>query len=122
MPVHSAALPLTLPRGWPRRVRSGVLHAISLAATALAAAWGSAARSNSLRRRRAAEADRLRAEIALLEEELAIKDARWIRLPARRRPHYGPVQRMRVLELRAARSWSAEQTARRFLEAIPKPA
>jgi len=68
-----------------------------------------------LRRRQAAEADRLRTEIRLLEEELAVKDARWIRLPARRRPHYGPVQRMRVLKLRAARGWSVEQTARRFL-------
>ena len=40
--------------------------------------------------------DRLRAEIVLLEEELEIKDARWGRVPARRRPHYGAVQRMRI--------------------------
>jgi hypothetical protein len=115
MSTRCAAAPLTLPRGWPRKVRSAVLHAISLAATALGMAWGRAAASSSLRRRQAAETDRLRTEIRLLEEELAIKDARWSRLPARRRPHYGPVQRMRVLKLRAARGWSVEQTARRFL-------
>ena len=32
------------------------------------------------------------------ENELAIKDTRWSRLPARRRPYYGPVHRMRVLK------------------------
>jgi putative transposase len=68
-----------------------------------------------LRRRQAAETERLHTEIRLLEEELAIKDARWSRLPARRRPHYGPVQRMRILELRAVRGWSVEQAASRFL-------
>ena len=62
-----------------------------------------------------AEADRLRIEIALLEEELEIKDARWARAPARRRPHYGPVQRLRMLKLRTARGWSTAQSARRFL-------
>ena len=115
MRTHCVPPPLTLPRGWPQRVRSGVLHAVSLAATALTVAWGRAAASNSLRRRQAAETDRLRAEIMLLEEELAIKDARWSRLRARRRPYYGPVQRMQILKLRAARSWSVEQTAERFL-------
>jgi len=78
-------------------------------------AWGRAAASNSLRRRQAAETERLHTEIRLLVEELAIKDARWSRLPARRRPYYGPVQRMRILKLRAARGWSVEQTAARFL-------
>ncbi|MHC4082768.1 MAG: helix-turn-helix domain-containing protein, partial [Planctomycetota bacterium] len=59
--------------------------------------------------------DRLRTEIALLSEELAIKDARWSRVPARRRPHYHPIQRLRVLKLRAARGWSVAQTGQRFL-------
>ena len=35
-------------------------------------------------------------------------------MPAKRRPHYGPIQRMRILELRAARGWSNAQTADRF--------
>ncbi len=51
----------------------------------------------------------------MLSEELELKDARWARVPARRRPYYGPVQRMRILQLRAARGWSAKQTADRFL-------
>ena len=50
-----------------------------------------------------------------LTEELDLKDSRWARVPARRRPYYGPVQRMRILELRSARGWSTQQTAERFL-------
>jgi transcriptional regulator with XRE-family HTH domain len=56
----------------------------------------------------------MRTEIALIAEELSLKDERWRRVHPHRRPHYGPVQRMRILELRAARGWSAQQTAERF--------
>ena len=55
------------------------------------------------------------AALALVAEELELKNARWARVPAHRRPHYSPVQRMRILELRAARGWSTRQTAERFL-------
>ena len=115
MPARSAQQSLPLPRGWTKTVNSAVLHALSLAATALTAAWSSAATSRSSRHGEHAELDRLRGEIAQLTEELEIKDARWARVPARRRPYYGPVQRMRILQLRAARGWSARQTADRFL-------
>lgn len=36
------------------------------------------------------------------------------RVTPARRPHYSPQERMAILELRAARGWSWEQTARRF--------
>ncbi len=55
------------------------------------------------------------AEIALLKEELRIKDERWSRLSSRRRPHYTAIERLRILELKAARGWSREQAARIFL-------
>ncbi len=32
-----------------------------------------------------------------------------------KRPHYAPIERMAILELRAARAWSAKQTADAFL-------
>ena len=38
-----------------------------------------------------------------------------LRIPAQRRPHYPPVERLAILELRAARGWSLSQTARRLL-------
>ncbi len=93
---------LPLPRGWTKTVRAGVLHAISVAAAAMTSAWSKAATSRSARQRALAEVDRLGTEIALLKEELAIKDARFARVPARRRPHYGAVQRMWILQLKAA--------------------
>ena len=60
------------------------------------------------------ENDRLEAEVALLKEEIRIKDARLLRLDSRKRPHYPPTERMAILELRAARSWSRQKTANTF--------
>ena len=111
----SSTPPIPLPRGWTKVVRSGVLHAISVASAAMTHTWSQASSSRSSRAREMADADRLRTEVALLTEELALKDARWARVPALRRPHYGPILRMRILELRAARGWSNAQTAERFL-------
>jgi transcriptional regulator with XRE-family HTH domain len=51
----------------------------------------------------------------LLREECRIKDARMQRISAQRRPQYPPTERLAILELRAARGWSAAQTAERFL-------
>ncbi len=61
-----------------------------------------------------ANLDRATTEIALRDEELAIKDDRFARVPPRRRPHYGPIQRMRILKLKAARGWSLSQVAQAF--------
>jgi transposase InsO family protein len=95
-----------LPRGWPKHAKTALLHAIAMASTALAVARGHAA-SRGLR----VELDRAMQEISLLREELDLKDARWVRLSPRRRPHYSAVQRLRILQLKAARGWSCEQAA-----------
>ena len=102
---------IPLPKGWRKVTRAGVLHAISVAAMAMTSAWSKASAGRPSRRRALAEIDRLRTEVALLTEELELKDSRWVRVPARRRPYYGPVQRMRILQLRAARGWSTKQVA-----------
>jgi len=114
MPRRSSPRTLSLPRNWSKLVRSGVLHAVSLAHAAVTLSWSRAASRGSPHRQRA-EIDRLRAEITHLKEEMAIKDSRWGRHSPRRRPHYGPVFRMRILRLRAARGWTVAQTAERFL-------
>jgi putative transposase len=106
---------IRLPAGWPRRVRSSVVHAISLAHFSLTASRGWAANSWNARVRLREENDRLRQETHLLREELRIKDSRMACVPAQRRPHYPPTERLAILELRAARSWSLAQTARTFL-------
>lgn len=105
----------SLPDGWPRFVRSAVLHALSMASVVSTAVRGRAENQFDAGVRLRAEIDRLRNEISLLQEELRIKDARMERLPAQRRPHYPPVERLAILELRGARSWSQSETARRLL-------
>ncbi len=106
---------ISLPKGWPRRVRSAVVHAVSMANVVFTITRSQAENHFNARVRLQAENDRLRSEISLLREELRIKDARMERLPAQRRPHYPPVERLAILELRAARGWSLAQTARRLL-------
>jgi transposase InsO family protein len=108
---------IPLPRGWPQTVRSAVIHAISLAQFSVTHTRSWAADSWNARIRLKQENDRLRQEVALLVEEMRIKDARMLRIPAQRRPHYPPIERLAVLELRAARCWSMSQTARHLLVA-----
>jgi len=105
---------ISLPKNWVGHVRSAVLHVIGLAqyATAYTRSW--AADSRNARMRLKAENDRLRQEVALLQEELRIKDARMVRIGPHKRPHYPPSERMAILELRAARGWSQQQTANAF--------
>ena len=93
----------------------GVLYAISLSHYAIVYARAWAADSINARVRLAAENDRLHQECALLREEIRLKDARIAQIVPQRRPHYGPVERMAILELRAARGWSLKQTADTFL-------
>jgi putative transposase len=86
-----------------------------LARYSLTSARGWAANSIDARVRLKAQRDRLCQEIALLREEIRIKDLRMGRVAPHRRPHYAPIERMAILELRAARGWTAVQTADRFL-------
>jgi predicted RNA polymerase sigma factor len=111
--AHSIQSECCLPSYWKRSVRSAVLQAISLAHYAVMHARGRSARAT--RTSCAVEIDRLRQYIALLREELRIKDLRMARVPPARRPHYPPVERMAILELRAAHGWSLAQTAQAFL-------
>jgi len=104
-----------LPKGWQDCVKSAVLHTIALAHYAIVHARARAADSIIARLRLAAENDQLNEVCALLREELRIKDARIAQIAPQRRPHYGPYERMAILELRAARGWSLKQTADTFL-------
>ncbi len=105
---------LPLPRGWKRRVRSSALHILALSHYTFTALLARAAQSKNRQVRLQAQIDRRDREIALLHEELRIKDARMERVSPHRRPHYVPLERMAILEIRAARSWSARQAADRF--------
>lgn len=103
-----------LPKGWPTRVKSAMLHVISLAQDAPVYTHSWAVDSTSARVRWKAKNDRLQHEVTQLREEIRIKDARMALINPHRRPHYPPTERMAILELRAARGWSLDQTARAF--------
>lgn len=80
--IGSAPPYFPLPSGWPKRIRSAILHAVCLAHASLTVTRSHAANSWSARIRLKAENDRLRQEIGLLREELRIKDNRMDRIPA----------------------------------------
>jgi hypothetical protein len=66
----------SLPRARPRRVRLAMLYIISLAQYAVAYTRSWAANSPIARQRLKAKKDELIQEVALLKEEIRIKDAR----------------------------------------------
>ena len=66
---------IPLPTGWPRCVRSAVIHVISLAHYAITCARGWAANSINARVRLTDQNERLRQDAELLREEIRIKDA-----------------------------------------------
>jgi transposase InsO family protein len=104
-----------LPKAWPRVAKSAIVHAVALAHFVVAHVRGWCADSPLRRVRLASEKERLLAEVAMLQEELRIKDARLARIPPRNRPHYPPTERLAVLALKAARGWNLVQTAAQFL-------
>ncbi len=108
------AIKICVHRTWRRRVKSSMLHAISLARYCMASIQGKAATSRSPRVRHEARIDQFEQDNSLLQEELRIKDARMLRLSPHRRPYYASIERMAILELRAARGWTAAQTAQHF--------
>jgi putative transposase len=112
--MSNPAFTIPLPKSWPAKVRSAMLHVISLAKYAAIYTRSWAADCSRARVRLRAERDRHQEDNALLREELRIKDARMASIPAHQRPFYRPPERLAILELKAARGWSLEQTAKRF--------
>ena len=106
---------IALPKGWNVSVRSAVIHAIALANYAMVYTRSWAANSVNERVRLKAENGRLKTELALRVEQQRITDVRMALIPPHRRPQYPPGERMAILELKAARGWSLEQTAKAFL-------
>ena len=115
MPSKNKSPEIPLPKGWGAHVKSAILHIIALAQYALTYSRSWAADSSNQRVRLKAECERLEQEVALLREEIRIKDVRMAQIDPKRRPHYPPTERMAILELRAVRGWSLEQAAKVFL-------
>src|SRR5438128_1664706 len=82
--MNLSAIPL--PNSWSKRIRSAVLHVISLAQYAVVRTRSWAADSPNARIRLTAENEQLRQEVALLRQEIRIKDARLDCIRPHRRP------------------------------------
>lgn len=108
---HNKFSKAPLPNGWSHCVKSAMLHILSLAhfTSTYTRSW--ALDSKITRVRLKAENDQLRQQISILTEETRIKDLRMNRIKPHKRPHYIPIERMSILELRAAGGWSIKQTA-----------
>jgi transposase InsO family protein len=105
---------IPLPKGWSVLTLQAVLHVITLARIILlnAANWSDGPECDTLRLR--VENSRLQSEIALLQCEIEIKDARFARLEPKKRPHYLPHERLQILMIQATRGLVNVQIAKRF--------
>jgi transposase InsO family protein len=113
--MRSNVTGFSLPKNWPQSVKTAVLHVVSLAHVAIVHARSIVVNGPDAGTRHTGDLQGALDEIALLDEELRIKDTRMTATDAHRRPHYRPIERMAILELKAARGWSQAETARRFL-------
>ena len=104
---------IPLPQGWCDLTLIVLLQVVTLARLAILNArnWPDA-ECDGLRLR--ADNDRLKCEVALLERELAIKDARFNRLAPKKRPEFLPTERLEILLIKAMRGLNNSQLARRF--------
>ena len=74
----------SLPPAWPQLVRSAMLHVSSLAHWAIIHTRSWAANSPLSRVRAQSKCERSETEVALLQEEMRIKDARMEKIPPAR--------------------------------------
>src|SRR5512138_1792034 len=95
-----SARQLALPRGWPARAKSALLSAVALAHHGITQVRGWCADSRIARVRLAAQKNAATSEAALVREMMRIKDARMASIDANSRPHYAPVNRLAILEIK----------------------
>ncbi len=110
---------VVLPKGWPEHARSAFLCAVAMARITLAEVLSGFENGRNPKAQILAELEAERARSALMAEELRIKNSRFGRIPAHKRPRYLPTERLAILAARAAAGWSLVETARRF-DVTPK--
>ncbi len=104
-----------LPKDWSKDTKTAFLCAVSLAHRAMVVANSWCVNSRIARVRLVAENEQLKARVAVLEEQMRIKDARMAQIPAESRPHYPPTERLAILTLKASHGWNNDRTGREFL-------
>lgn len=104
-----------LPKSWPKHAKTAFLSAVSLAHRAAVITNSWCVNSRIARVRLIAENQQLKTEVAMLREEMRIKDSRMAHILPENRPHYPPVERLAILALKASRGWNKAQAARAFI-------
>lgn len=98
--TNSPPFDVSLPKHWDEHLKSAFICAVSLAHRAFIIALTPCLNSVIDRNRLQGEILLLRSEVALLKEEMRIKDARSLRVAAAARPHYRPAERMAILAVK----------------------
>ena len=106
---------LPLPKGWPKLAKRALVLVNSMLKAAFDIELGRRLDCASRHAREHAEHERLRLDSHSHREVLKLLGARFGRLDPKRRPQYTRVERLRILELKALRGWSAAEAAERFL-------
>jgi len=106
---------IAIPKSWSKCVCSSMLHVISLAQHAIVYTRSWAASCPNARVRLKSAAELAEQDAVLLREEMRIKDGRMSGIAPHHRPFYSPAARFDILQVRAARNWSLQQTADTFL-------
>ena len=99
---------------FPENARRLIVNVIALARTSAAYSRALDAESPSIVARLKTELGQANQTIALLTDEMRIKDARMTRIPPHQRPHYSSHDRFAILKQRAAHGWNLLQAAQRF--------
>jgi transposase-like protein len=102
------------PRDWKKHFLEALLQITYLAHTALMRSHAWALNSPVERIRLRGDNLRLTRDNELLREELAIKDARIARMAKGKAEQYTRIERLRILQLREAWSWTAKEAGDRF--------
>jgi transposase InsO family protein len=110
--MRSTELPL--PEAWPTAIHSAMRYVAALAHYTIIQTRSWCANSQYARVRLAGKAERAECALATEREVNRIIVQRMARLPANRRPHFTPIERLQVLEVRAANGWTLAETGRRF--------
>jgi hypothetical protein len=100
-----------VPKRWTRSVQTALVHVMSLAHYALVHTRSRAVNGRNHRARLAAKCDQLDHEVRLLRDEIRIKDARLVRIPADRRPHYAPTAQLTAMLAKGSTPWTRSREA-----------
>ena len=102
---------IPLPDSWSETVKRSMQYTLLLARFNIIRMRGEVDYDYRREVRQKAELDKVKNELALDKDLIRILRSRFERVPPKKRPYYTPVERMMILNHKAARGWNLKQTA-----------